>query len=223
MTETALTYLDGYCERAGDAALLAEPLNAFTNLFFIAAAMAAVYALGKLAAAHKRPPLDLWLLMTALMAIGIGSGLWHLVPNHHTVLMDVIPITLFIHIYLIAAMRRLLGFSVRRAVCWWLVYVGVSVAAQLALPPDMLNGTVMYLPTYLTMIVLAAAVYRKDQATGRTFISMVGVWSVSLVLRTVDMAVCEQLPIGTHFLWHTLNAYMLYRLLRVLIAQAENR
>jgi hypothetical protein len=33
----------------------------------------------------------------------------------------------------------------------------------------------------------------------------------------LDMSICNSLPIGTHFLWHLLNAYVLYRLLTALM------
>ena len=32
--------------------------------------------------------------------------------------------------------------------------------------------------------------------------------AVSISVRSLDLAVCETLPIGTHFLWHLLNAVM---------------
>jgi multisubunit Na+/H+ antiporter MnhG subunit len=40
------------------------------------------------------------------------------------------------------------------------------------------------------------------------------IFAVSLTLRSIDQAVCPELPIGTHFLWHMLNAVVLYVLLR---------
>lgn len=214
---TTLTYLDAYCERAGDPAFWAEPLNAFTNLFFIAAAVMATRALMRLPSASVRSRLDLWLLVAALFSIGIGSFLWHVHPTGSTVLLDVIPITLFIHIYLVASMRRLLHLSWPRVGTWWALYLAASIVAQMILPPDFLNGTVMYLPTYFTLGLLTYAVQKKNKNQGRIFMQMLLLWSLSLVLRTVDHAVCGTLSVGTHFLWHTLNAVMLYCLLMVLV------
>jgi hypothetical protein len=34
------------------------------------------------------------------------------------------------------------------------------------------------------------------------------------MFRTIDNAVCDVVPIGTHFIWHCLNATLLYVLLR---------
>ncbi len=214
---THLTYLDTYCERAGSALAMAEPANLVTNLFFIAAALVAIYAIVRLPPAPWRSRIDLSLLALSLLSIGIGSGLWHLKPTATTLLLDIIPITLFIHLYLISCMRRILQFEWPRVVLWWSVYVTLTVAMQLGFPPDLLNGTIMYVPTYLALVVLAGAVTTRSLYLGRIFASMVMVWTVSLVCRTLDNTLCETLISGTHFMWHTLNAFVLYRLLMALI------
>ncbi len=220
MTDTVLTYLDSYCERAGDAALWAEPLNAFTNIFFIVAALFAAASLVR----HRPvgPVLDLWALVLAMFAIGLGSGAWHLHPNGMTVLMDVIPITLFMNIYLISALRRLLALSWLKVALWWGLYLAATVAGQKFLPADTLHGTVMYLPTYAALLLLCEAIFRRDRALGKGFVRVSGIWTLSLVARTVDLELCSLLPIGTHFLWHTLNAIVLWRL-TVLMIQTLRR
>lgn len=220
-TQTTLTYLDGYCERAGEAGLWAEPLNAITNLFFILAAVMAARFLLQSPRVKATQSIDAWLLIFSLIAIGIGSGLWHVFASHRTMLMDVIPITAFINIYLLACMRRFFGLAWWKVIGLWLAYNAVGVGAQFALPPDTLNGTIMYIPTYLTLALIAAALWVKDRATGLIFLKVVLVWTASLLFRTVDMDVCGTLPIGTHFLWHILNAWVLWRLLTALIAHSK--
>ena len=44
---------------------------------------------------------------------------------------------------------------------------------------------------------------------------------VSLAFRTMDQAVCPAFPLGTHFIWHLLNAGVLYILLRAAIFVAK--
>jgi hypothetical protein len=215
MAESVLTYLDSYCERAGHIGGFAEPLNLITNGFFIIAAVMAAYALKHHSMHGKR--IDLWLLTLFMFAIGIGSGLWHWQPNGVTVLMDVIPITLFMNLYLISALRRLFELSWRRVMCWWGLYVVLTFAGQAYLPPDMLHGTVMYLPTYAAMVALTYGVSRRNRQLGKVFGVVTTVWSVSLIARTIDLEICPSLSIGTHFLWHTLNAWVLWRLLMVLV------
>lgn len=215
--DTVLTYLDSYCERAGDASLWAEPFNAVTNLFFMLAALWGVRML--LAAKPAGKTYDVWVLVAALFGIGIGSGLWHMRPTGVTVLMDVIPISIFMNVYLVAALRRLCGLVWRKVWCWWGLYQVLTFGGQLYLPSDLLHGTVMYLPTYIAMVALTFGLARRDVVLGRSFAMVTTVWSLSLICRTVDLEICPQFPIGTHFLWHMLNAWVLYRLLQLLIAR----
>lgn len=219
--QNVLNYLDGYCERAGEPGLWSEPLNAVTNLFFILAAVLAARALWRRTGQGNRT--DLWLLAVLLFAIGVGSGLWHLFASQHTMLMDVIPIGLFIYVYLASALGRLFGLRTRWVALWWLVYFGISLLAQKYLPPDLFNGTVMYLPTYGLMAVMAAALWGKNRASAVVFLQVLMVWTLSLAARTFDMALCPHWPLGTHFLWHMLNAWVLWRLLMLLIAPDKQK
>lgn len=217
MTDTSLTYLDAYCERAAQAGPWAEPVNLLTNLLFLVAAWALWRALSRhpqISAARRRFCLALAGLMAA---IGLGSGAWHLMPSGDTVLMDVIPITLFIHVFLIAALREMLALRWAATGLCWLGYVALSVAAQLTLPPDLWHGTVMYLPTYVTLLVLSAAVFLRHRSVGMPMVGVCAVWTASLALRTADLPLCAANPLGTHFLWHTLNAWVLWRLSRLLL------
>lgn len=217
---TVLTYLDAYCERAGDPGLWGEPLNAASNLLFLLAAFAALWLVAKRRDHRFAHIPDLWLLIVALTGISIGSGLWHLVPTGHTVLMDVLPITAFINIYLVAALRRFFGLGWLKVAALWGLYTGLGVAAQLHLPADLLNGTIMYIPTYLTLVAITLALRRVDAAAGQVLTRIVLVWTLSLAFRTADLEICEHFPLGTHFLWHALNAWVLYRLFAVLSARA---
>jgi hypothetical protein len=45
---------------------------------------------------------------------------------------------------------------------------------------------------------------------------MLGIFSLSLVARSVDAAICPVFPLGTHFAWHLLNGLVLYLGMRLL-------
>ncbi|MEL7215701.1 MAG: hypothetical protein AAGJ96_07195, partial [Pseudomonadota bacterium] len=55
----------------------------------------------------------------------------------------------------------------------------------------------------------ALALWRKHPATAQGLLIGVAILSLSLTFRTVDEAVCNALPLGTHFMWHILNGAML--------------
>ena len=243
MTEaTTLTYLDAYCERAGDAGLWAEPLNASTNLAFIIAALITARALrGNAFKTHW----DLWALTLTLFSIGVGSGLWHLFATHETLLADVIPIGIFIHLFFYATLRRIFNLSWWKALVGVGAFIGISTIVGKYLPPDMFNGSIMYLPAISALALFTVALYIKpsspeslilgrsmdsprirsansgnDKKIATGFAVALVVFIVSILFRTIDMNMCASIPIGTHFMWHVFNAYVLYRLLIDLINQS---
>lgn len=59
-------------------------------------------------------------------------------------------------------------------------------------------------------------VAHPDEA-GRALLAAAAVFALSLGFRSIDMATCGVLPMGTHFLWHALNAVVLFLLARAAI------
>jgi hypothetical protein len=43
------------------------------------------------------------------------------------------------------------------------------------------------------------------------------VFVIALTFRTLDDAICPMFPVGTHFLWHLLNAVAIYYAARALL------
>src|SRR5262249_50800420 len=93
-----------YCERGRDPSFWAEPLNAATNAAFIAAAIAGI-VMAVRRPAQLRSPWH-WFFVLNFIAIGVGSFLFHTVPNLSTVQADSGPIGVFMLSYLIFAVRR---------------------------------------------------------------------------------------------------------------------
>ena len=57
---------------------------------------------------------------------------------------------------------------------------------------------------------------------GRALLGVAGLFLLSLTFRTLDRAVCPVWPLGTHALWHILNAGVLYALI-VIAARYRRR
>jgi hypothetical protein len=220
-THATLALLDDYCERAGDASLWAEPLNAFTNLAFLFAAFRAGQDYWRMERHLCWRTLDLVLLILILAAIGVGSGLWHLFATQETLLADVIPITLFINLYLLCFLRRVMRLRWRWVGAFWVCFFGVTYAAQSLLPSDLFNGSIMYAPAFATLVLLGGWAQRQRLPEAPLLLGAVGLFTLSISFRTMDHAVCASVPFGTHFLWHVLNAAVLYLLLRLLIIRAH--
>ncbi|KQT45366.1 hypothetical protein ASG52_14450 [Methylobacterium sp. Leaf456] len=199
-----------YCERT-DAAFWSEPVNAVTNAAFLVAALAA--------AVRARGDGPVLALAAVTGLVGIGSFLFHTLANRWSMLADVIPIAVFIHGYFGLALARFFGLPVPAAVLGTLAFAGLGFGLSPALDAltgrdvaALTNGSVDYLPAVLALFGVGLALLKRTPEAGRAILATGGVFLVSLAFRTVDARVCAALPLGTHFLWHALNALVLYRL-----------
>jgi hypothetical protein len=218
-----------YCERGTDPDLFAEPLNAVTNAAFLIAALAALWLL------MRRPrderSADHYLLIALAFTIGLGSLAFHLFANRLTALADVIPIGLFMLVYVGFALNRFL-----RVPPGWTVLLVIGFAATIALTMQLrclagavgfggeeggpcLNGSVAYLPALLALFILSGLLYERGHRAAGYLLAAGLVFALSITFRSIDMAVCDTAAIGdhavgTHFLWHLLNAVTIFLLLR---------
>ncbi len=210
--------VNGYCERIGPG-LWAEPVNAVSNASFLVAALFA----WRLARAHRdRGGQALALL---LAAIGIGSTLFHTVAQVWAVFADVIPIQIFILVYLALATVRFFAAPPWVGIAAAVAFVPASALATAGLRAAFgaLNGSTGYLPVPILLVLYAVALRHRAPAAARGLALGAAVLALSLVLRTVDRAVCPAFPLGTHFLWHLLNGALLYWMIRVLVLARPDR
>ena len=56
-----------------------------------------------------------------------------------------------------------------------------------------------------------------SRSSGNALLQAAAVFFVSLMLRTVDLPLCGQFPLGTHFAWHLLNAVVLFIVARAMV------
>jgi len=208
--------LDLYCERTAPG-LWDEPLNTVTNLAFLIAAGLLLRLYLRAYRGQYAHGWDRLLLIGLLAGIGVGSGLWHLTAQRWAKWLDVLPILGFISLFLLITLRRVVGLGWPATLVLFLLYHAASTGVQRWLPPDTLNGSVFYLPTWVVLALLSAWLARRQSPTWRAYAAATGLFLISLTLRTVDAAWCGWLPIGTHFLWHLLNAWLLYLLVAALI------
>jgi hypothetical protein len=200
--------IDAYCERLGPD-FWAEPVNALTNLAFLLAA----------AIMWRRWPDEplCRALATVLFVIGLGSFLFHTFATPWAAAADTIPILLWILLYVYAAHRRVWGQGVWTSLLFaaltvpWLALL-TPVFARL--PGFAISAFYWSVPT---LIILHAWLLRhRAPATARGFAGGVAILTLSLTFRSLDEPLCGALPLGTHFLWHILNALMLGWMIEVL-------
>jgi hypothetical protein len=213
----------GYCERLSDA-FWGEPWNALTNSAFLLAACAALL-LWRRAGGHDRPALILILLV---FAIGIGSFLFHAMPRPWTLAADVVPIQLFAFSYFGLALARFLDLRPVATGLGTLAFLAFALSISWGLTPSLpqaFRGSAGYAAFLLGLIGMAGALWRRPgrMETAR-LLGVAGLlFALSLTFRTLDGPLCASLPLGTHWLWHLLNATVLYLLLRAAIRHRSAR
>jgi len=195
--------IDAYCERLAPG-LFAEPLNALSNFAFFVAA-----AYGLAVARRERSGLAVWLLASLVGIIGLGSLLFHTFANRWSAMADVFPITIFIYSYFAFALRRFVQLSwLATMLALGALFAANVVVAWLA-PPGLLNGSVGYLPALVAAIGMALLLRSRGHPASYHLTAAAIVFAFSLVFRTADRVACHAIPIGTHFVWHLLNALVL--------------
>ena len=198
--------VDAYCERIGPG-LMAEPANALTNLAFIAVAL----WLWRKARGVER------VLCAILFAIGVGSGLFHTIATRWAGVADVVPILLYILAYVYAANRRFWDWPVWGSVLGAALFVPYAAAAGWvfsAVPGFSVSAAYWPVPLLIALYALLLRSRLPKVATGLAIGA--GILCLSLVARSLDMAICGVVPMGSHFVWHILNAIMLGWMITVL-------
>lgn len=204
--------IDLYCERTVHH-LWAEPINSITNLAFIIGAMVA-YRWYRQSKNHYPETI---LLIIILAMIGVGSFLFHVFGNTWSLYADIIPIALFQMVALWLFLHRSKGISKPITAACVILFIVVSQLSSIYIPDTFLNGSGGYLPSLLTMAILALLLRQKQPKAARLVSIAAVIFCCSLAFRSVDMMSCEIISFGTHFMWHILNAVTLTTIIRAAI------
>ncbi|MEM7645005.1 MAG: ceramidase domain-containing protein [Pseudomonadota bacterium] len=193
--------IDAYCERLGPT-FWAEPVNALTNAAFLLAAW-----LMWRRTSGTRTPIQATLI-ALLATIGLGSFLFHTFATPWAAASDVLPIALFILAYVFAANRDFWRWPLWLALLGTLAFLPYAAATGwifARLPFFQISAAYWPVP----LLIAAYATALPDRATARGLSLGAILLTVSLTFRSLDEALCPTIPVGTHFLWHVLNATML--------------
>jgi hypothetical protein len=195
--------IDAYCERVAPG-LLGEPLNAISNFAFLVAA-----AYGLVLARRERSDWVVWLLCCLVGVIGVGSLLFHTFANRWSMLADVAPITIFIYAYFGFALRRYLGLSWPSTALLLGALLATNFAVAALAPSGLLNGSIGYLPALIAAIAMALVLRSRHHPASFHLTAAAITFAFSIAFRTTDRVACHAIPMGTHFVWHLLNALLL--------------
>ena len=198
--------VDNYCERI-DPSFWSEPTNALTNLAFIIAAVLAVLAWRR---STSRPAgglfLGLWIAV-----IGFGSFLFHTFATRWAGAVDTLPILVFILVCLYLALRHYLALPIWAAAAAAAAFVPASVVILPVMTP-LAGSSAGYLPALFAILAVGFLARGRDVAVSVSLLITGIVFFISIGFRMADEPICAAFPLGTHFMWHMLNAVVLYRL-----------
>lgn len=207
-----MDYVDNYCERIGPG-LWEEPLNAITNVAFLIAASVLFWLFSK---QRTTVPVSVWLFPVTTAVVGLCSFAFHIFATTFTRTLDSLSIAVFILITSVVAVHIVWGVRWRWA---WLAapaffvvtYAITVVVGEIDASRTVLGG---YLSALLALVGFGVAIRLKAPVEVRRHGTLLfwtaALFGVSLTLRTLDGPLCAELPIGLHFLWHCLNAVVMF-------------
>ncbi|NML73496.1 ceramidase [Rhizobium sp. S-51] len=206
-----------YCERTGPE-FWGEPLNSASSLLVVIVSITAlVYVLRK-----RRVAPGILALMAMAVAIGIGSFLWHTFATRWAELADVLPIWGFVAVYgsamIFSSVRAPVGPIVALAFGAVVFLTGVALSmSETHMLGDTVSGSTQYLPALFVVIATGRLLWRERHPSIRLIGLSVALFCLSFVFRSLDMPLCDVVPMGTHFLWHVTNCLAFAALLTALV------
>ncbi|MDP7141747.1 MAG: hypothetical protein QF692_00375 [Alphaproteobacteria bacterium] len=213
--QQTLPQIDIYCERVF-AGLFDEPLNLLSNLAFMIAAV----LLFVMARRHNISAPAPYVLIVLIFIIGIGSALFHSFATVWSKFADVIPILIFQLAFIVTYARNIMGRGPFCIIGFLVLFTGLSVGTG-TLPYDWLNGSLGYAPALFFVLGFGVDHWRKHRTEPFVLLLAAVIFVVSLTFRSIDMTVCAALPVGVHYMWHILNAAVLYLSVRAVLVNMK--
>lgn len=203
-------FITQYCERAGNG-LLSEPFNLLSSL----AIFVSTYFVYILLKKHSIKSFHYWFLFILLVLVGIGSLLWHSFRNPIALALDAIPIYIFFFTFLYLLLARLTKSKLKVLVLL-IGFFAIQVLASNFFP-TFLNGTIHHVINGTFSLCLLVWLYQRFKNLNRYLLSAFLLYVLAIIFRSIDNSICSIFPIGTHFLWHILNATAAYFAIRALL------
>jgi hypothetical protein len=196
--------------------LFDEPINACSNVVFLLAA----WAVWRLAVRSRAVSAGLCVLIGLSISVGIGSALWHTFATSWALLLDVVPILLF-QLGFLWLYGREIG-KLRPLLLIALLIGYVSATLWMKAYERWLNGGMMYLPSVVLTWTVGIHYLLVGHRERPILLVSAVVFCAALTCRSIDLLVCRQLPIGTHFLWHVLNGLVVYLAMRAIVLSSAD-
>ena len=193
--------LGHYCGRFGPG-FWGEPANSFSNLAFVFGGLVAILVWRQ---SNRPAPIVLVLILLASI-IGVGSFIFHSWPSEATLAVDLIPIQVFGLCFMSYVLRCRLKLAWPATVAAVLAFFLISQLLIRIAQPGLLGGGFSHVPTLLVLGLLTWQLRLKLDPVWRYLALAIASYVAALTVRTFDIPLCHEFPIGLHWLWHLLTA-----------------
>jgi hypothetical protein len=177
-----------------------EPLNTVSNGVIVLFGLLGLYFV-----IYRAPrAIDLYVLCTLLVTTGIGSGIWHGMRDGGALFWEVQSGLYFMFALVFCWARRLwtvAGAAVALAAFYYgFEYSSLYGNGWLGIGGRWVAITPLVVGSGILLIVQTAFRSRESAILGGLAVLCA---VVAVTFRTVDLQVCDTIPTGTHFLWHS--------------------
>ena len=200
--------IDIYCERL-DISIWAEPINAVTNVAFILASIFMWLRCKNLVEGR--------VLSFLLFSIGCGSFLFHTFAQTWAAILDVAAILIFILTYIFIANRSFLAWSKMVSLIGVILFFPYQLLlANILSNIQFFGSSVQYIPVAILIFIYSGLLRKTEPNLSRGLLIGATILCLSIVFRIIDEPLCSIVSVGTHFVWHILNAIMLSWMIEIL-------
>ena len=207
------TSIDIYCERVSSD-LFAEPINFLSNIAFIIAFYILIRRLKDASFGDKALKNCSTILTYIILFIGLGSFLFHAFGNLWSAFADTFPIMIFILFYLYIAVRFYLKQNNFVAATALIIFLSLNVFLGYAGIEEISS----YLTALFAMLLISVISLMRDEIEiSRGLFTTSIIFMISLTFRQLDNFACSYMSLGTLWIWHILNAILLYSLVLLFI------
>ncbi len=207
--------VDYYCERLGPG-FGAEPFNALTGLAFLVVGLVAF---------RRGPQGDDRRAGAGLALVGVASALHHGFAVDLTSWADILANQLYLALLGVLLLRRLAGAGAvaAGAGAGAAVVVVYAMGQSPALRGVLGLGADMFFLLMLILLAVALSLRSRHPVTSGGIALAAVVLALGLPFRFFDEALCGLWPLGTHGIWHLMNASATALLLAALAKHRQAR
>jgi hypothetical protein len=152
-----------------------------------------------------------------LFSIGCGSFLFHTFAQTWAAILDVATIVIFILAYIFVANHRFLMLSKIVSIIGVILFLPyqflvVSILSNI----QFFGSSVQYCPVAILIFIYSGLLSKTEPKLSFGLFKGAAILSLSIFARTIDEPICSSVSVGTHFVWHILNAIMLSWMVEIL-------